>query len=157
VDLSWSHSPPYVEGMTRDQAVLDGTDHLPWAELSPGFSLKLLRGTSDRDTRALLLRLEPGTIIATHRHEGEVHAFNLVGQRKILETGQVIGPGGYVYEPPGNVDSWMAVGDEPVVVFVTVRGAMETLDTRGGVLERSSTATIAEAYARFLASRAVAR
>lgn len=142
--------------MTRDQAVLDGTDHLPWAELSPGFSLKLLRGTTDHDTRALLLRLEPGTVVATHRHEGEVHAFNLAGRRKILESGEVIGPGGYVYEPPGNVDSWMAVGDEPVVVFVTVRGAMETLDAHGNVAERSTTAGIAETYGRFLASRAVA-
>ncbi|HYG66853.1 MAG TPA: anti-sigma factor [Anaeromyxobacteraceae bacterium] len=137
----------------REQECLEQTDHLPWAEVSPGFSLKLLHGRADRDTRALLLRLEPGTVVPKHRHEGEVHAFNLAGSRKILETGEIVGPGGYVYEPPGNVDSWMAIGDTPVVVFVTVRGAMETFDASGAVAERSSTAGIAAAYARFLANR----
>lgn len=141
---------------TREQECLAGTDDLPWAELSPGFSLKVLHGRTDRDTRALLLRLEPGTVVPKHRHEGEVHAFNLAGSRKILETGEIVGPGGYVYEPPGNVDSWMAVGDAPVVVFVTVRGAMETFDAAGAVAERSSTAGIAAVYARFLAGPAEA-
>ncbi len=122
---------------------------LPWQPLSPGFSLKLLHGADDRDTRALLLRLEPGTVIDKHRHHGEVHALNLAGWRKILETGEVIGPGGYVHEPAGNVDSWMAIGDEPVIVFVTVQGAMESLDERGQVIDCSTTSTIAEAYARF--------
>jgi quercetin dioxygenase-like cupin family protein len=139
--------------MTHDFPPLRGTEHLPWAEISPGFSLKVLHGDSDRDTRALLLRLEPGTVIRRHRHEGEVHALNLVGRRKILESGEEIGPGGYVYEPPGNVDSWMAIGEEPVIIFVTVRGALETLDDQGNVTARSSTATTAEAYRRFLASQ----
>lgn len=134
-----------------------GTEHLPWNEVSPGFSLKLLRGEEDGDTRALLLRLEPGTVVARHRHEGEVHALNLSGHRKLLDTGEVIGPGGYVYEPAGNVDSWMAVGDAPVIVFVTVRGAMETFDPRGGIAERSTTSGLAAAWRRFLAARGEAR
>ncbi|ACL65057.1 anti-ECFsigma factor, ChrR [Anaeromyxobacter dehalogenans 2CP-1] len=143
--------------MTHEPNHPDGTDHLPWAEVSPGFSLKLLRGSADGDTRALLLRLEPGTLVPRHRHEDEVHALNLAGHRKLLDTGEVVGPGGYVYEPPGNVDSWMAVGDEPVVVFVTVRGAMETLDPQGGVAERSTTAGIAAFYRGVLAGRGADR
>jgi quercetin dioxygenase-like cupin family protein len=121
---------------------------LPWMAVSPGFSIKMLHGRTDDDTRALLLRLEPGTVIARHRHEGEVHALNLAGQRKLIDTGEIIGPGGYVYEPPGNVDSWMAVGDEPLLVFVTVRGAIETLGERDEVTRRSTTRSTAEAYAR---------
>jgi hypothetical protein len=61
---------------------------------------------------------------------GEIHALNLAGRRKILETGEVIEPGEYVYEPPGNEDSWMAVGDEPLVVFLTARGAIEYIAER---------------------------
>jgi 2,4'-dihydroxyacetophenone dioxygenase len=57
-----------------------------------------------------LLRLEPGAEIATHRHTGEVHAFNLEGSRQ-LSSGEIIGPGDYVYEPLGNMDSWKVVGD----------------------------------------------
>ena len=125
---------------------------LPWQPISPGFWLKALRAESDDQARALLLRLEPGTIIPRHRHEGEVHAFNVSGQRRLLDTGDVVEPGGYVYEPPGNVDSWMAIGDEPLIVHVVVRGAVEYLDENGQVVSRSTTGSTGDAYRRFLAA-----
>jgi len=108
---------------------------------------------SDDDTasRALLLRLEPGTAVASHRHTGEVHALNLAGTRE-LNTGEIIGPGGYVYEPPGNHDSWRAVGDEPVIVFVTVTGALEYLGERGEVVSRSTTSSVTRGYRAYLAA-----
>lgn len=126
---------------------------LPWQPIFPGFSLKLLRGGDDEDTRALLLRVEPGTVIAKHRHFGEVHALNLEGSREILDTGNVIGPGGYVYEPDGNVDSWRATGDVPCIVFVTVRGAMDYLGENGQSTSRSTTRTLTESWRRFLEER----
>jgi 2,4'-dihydroxyacetophenone dioxygenase len=122
---------------------------LPWQPVSPGFSLKVLRGGGDDDTRVLLLRVEPGTLVPLHRHAGEVHAYNLSGSRVLLETGEVVGPGGYVYEPPGNVDSWMATGDEPAVILVTVRGTMETLGEGGRVTATSTTSSVTESYRRF--------
>jgi 2,4'-dihydroxyacetophenone dioxygenase len=128
---------------------MNNHDALPWQPVAPGFSLKLLRGGADDDTRVLLLRLEPGTMGPPHRHAGEVHAFTLAGSRKLIETGEVVGPGGYVYEPAGNVDSWMAVGDAPVLVLVTVRGAMESLGEGGRVTSTSTTSQITEAYRRF--------
>ena len=124
-------------------------DSLPWQPVRPGFSVKLLRGGGDDDTRVQLLRLEPGTVIPRHRHTGEVHAWNLAGSRKLLETGEVIGPGGYVYEPPGNLDSWMAVGDEPLVVFVTVRGATEYVGA-DGLHDRSTTRSVTDSWTRFV-------
>ena len=123
----------------------------PWLPVQPGFDLQLLRGGGDDDTRALLLRLQPGTTIELHRHGGEVHAYNVAGHRRILQTGQNIGPGEYVYEPPGNVDSWMAVGDEPLIVFVTVRGPIEYVDEQGNVLRSSTTASLTQAYAQHAA------
>lgn len=123
-------------------------DPLPWVPLAPGFSFKLLRATSDDDVWVELLRLEPGTTISRHRHTGEVHAYTLAGHREILETGQVVGPGDYVYEPAGNVDSWRAVGDEPLVVFVTLRGAIEYLDEHGDVIRRSTAMSAADCYRR---------
>ena len=128
--------------------LLRGTESLPWAELAPGFTFKLLHGDVDADTRVQLLRLEPGTVIGRHRHTGEVHALTLSGQRKLLDTGELVGPGGYVYEPPGNVDSWMAVGDEPLLIFVTVQGAIEALDEQGNVTVRNTTASVAARYRR---------
>jgi quercetin dioxygenase-like cupin family protein len=121
-------------------------DALPWVPLAPGFSFKLLRATSDDDVWVELLRLEPGTTISRHRHTGEVHAYTLAGHREILETGQLVGPSEYVYEPPGNVDSWRAVGDKPVVVFVMLRGAIEYLDEHGEVTRRSTAMSAADVY-----------
>ncbi len=118
-------------------------DTIPWMQVTPGFEMKLVRGETDDDTetRALLLRLQPGTIVARHRHTGEVHAYHLAGQRKLLDTGAIVGAGSYVYEPPGNVDSWMAVGDEPLLAFVTLSGAVEYLDDAGHVVTRATAAT----------------
>lgn len=87
-----------------------------------------------------------------HRHSGEIHAVNLAGSRKLLDTGEVIGPGGYVYEPPGNEDSWMAVGAIPLIVFVIARGAIESLDDHGRVIARSTTRSVTESYRRFVAA-----
>jgi quercetin dioxygenase-like cupin family protein len=128
-------------------------DALPWQPVKPGFDIKVIRGVdSDDDTIVELLRLEPGTEIARHRHTGEVHAFNLAGSRELTETGEIVGPGAYVYEPPGNVDSWRAVGDAPVVVLVTVRGAIEYLDDEGRVLRTNTNSAATRRYAEYCAS-----
>ena len=140
--------------MSSSCSLSPAIDALPWQPISHGFAIKVVKGGLDDDTRALVLRLEPGTVIARHRHTGEVHAFNLSGSRTILETGEVIGPGGYVHEPPGNIDSWMAIGDEPVIVFVTARGAIEYLDNDGNVTSRSTTGSVSAAYRAFQVSRA---
>jgi quercetin dioxygenase-like cupin family protein len=131
----------------------DSLAALPWQPIHPGFSLKLVRGShDDTASRAVLLRLEPGTVIAPHRHTGEVHAYNLAGTRE-LDTGERIGPGGYVFEPAGNHDSWRAVGDEPVIVFVTVTGAIEYLDDRGEVISRTTTSSATRSYEAFVAAQ----
>jgi hypothetical protein len=137
--------------MSSHQITID-SESLPWQPLRPGFDLKVLRGSSsDDDPRVLLLRLLPGEIIAPHRHGGEAHVVNLSGWRRLLHTGDLVGPGGYVYEPPGNEDSWMAVGDEPVVLLVVVCGAIESLDAEGRVIARTTTSSVTESYRRFAA------
>lgn len=132
------------------QQALD-TASLPWIPLGPGESFKPLRFLTNDRGRVLLLRLEPGTIVPRHRHHGEVHGFNVAGSRKLLDTGEVAGPGAYVYEPAGNVDSWMAVGDEPVVVHITSFGAMEYLGENGEVLRRDTASSLHDLYLRYCA------
>jgi len=141
----FSSPPPFIDSHS-----------LPWQSISPGFSLKVLRAVSDDEARVLLLRVAPGTVIERHQHEGDVHAFTLSGQRRIRETGEVIGAGGYNYEPAGNVDSWEAVGDEPVLVMVVVRGAMSYLDERGRPTRTTTSTSVAEGYRRFRESLAAA-
>jgi 2,4'-dihydroxyacetophenone dioxygenase len=126
------------------------TERIPWIPMGrPGLSFKPLRFFRDGGGWTYLFRLEPGTLIPRHRHTGEVHGFNLAGSRKLLDTGEVVGPGGYVYEPPGNVDSWMTVGDEPVVLLFTVRGAVEYLGKDDEVLGRVTSADRLETYRRW--------
>ncbi len=109
------------------------TSRLGWIPLAPGLSFKPVTYFPDLSGWQLLLRLEPGTKIPRHRHTGEVHAFNLSGSRR-LDTGEVIGPGMYVHEPAGNVDSWEAFGDDPCIVHIEVNGRNEYLDAEGRVI-----------------------
>jgi 2,4'-dihydroxyacetophenone dioxygenase len=53
----------------------------------------------------------------------------------------VIGPGDYVYEPPGNTDWWRIVGDETMVALVVVRGQVEFLAADGSVRSIANAAT----------------
>lgn len=125
------------------------TESMPWIPLGPGESFKPLRFTSHPRCRVLLLRLQPGTVVPRHRHLGDVHAFNVSGSRQLLETGEIVGPGAYVYEPAGNVDSWMAVGDEPVIVHIISFGAMEYLGDDDRVLRSDTGSTLQEIYLRY--------
>lgn len=125
------------------------TDAIPWIPLGPGESFKPLHFFPKDRGRILLLRLDPGTIAPRHRHLGEVHGFNLAGTRKLIESGEVIGPGGYVYEPAGNVDSWMAVGSVPVVVHIVAYGAVEYLGERDAVIKRDTPSSLLEIYRRY--------
>ena len=125
---------------------------LPWIPLGPGESFKPLHLSSRN--RVLLLRLEPGTVVPRHRHRGEVHAFNLSGRRE-LDTGEIVGPGGSVFEPIGNVDSWRAVGDEPVIVHIASFGAMEYLDEHDHVIRRDDENSLREIYLRYCAASGI--
>lgn len=132
------------------------TESIPWIPLGPGESFKPLHFFPKDRGRILLLRLDPGTIVPRHRHDGEVYAFNLTGSRKLIESGEVIGPGGYVYEPAGNVDSWTAVGSEPVVVHIAAYGAMEYLGERDEVLQRDTPSSLLEIYRRYCEKNSIA-
>jgi hypothetical protein len=76
-----------------------------------------------------------------------VHALNLVGHRELIDSGEIVGPGDYVYEPAGNADTWRAIGDEPCTVFIVTRGVMEYLDEDGAVVQRDTTETMRATYA----------
>jgi len=120
------------------------TANMAWIPTGPGKSFRPLR--FERDGWSELMRLEPGSLVALHRHTGEVHAFNLSGTRQILGTDEIIGEGDYVYEPTGNADSWQAVGDRPCVVQIRVVGAVEYLDRSGAVVDVADSASQLTTY-----------
>jgi 2,4'-dihydroxyacetophenone dioxygenase len=127
----------------------------PWVPLSPGKSFKPLRFLRNNRGFVELLRLEPGAEIGLHRHTGEVHALNLEGTRQLC-TGEVIGPGDYVYEPVGNTDSWKVVGDTPLVVLVVVMGAVEYLGADHSVTARYTSDTLRDLYHAYCKAEGIA-
>lgn len=118
-----------------------------WVPLSEARAFKPIRFFAENKGYAALMRVDPGTTIPPHRHTGEVHALTLEGQRA-LSSGELIGPGDCVYEPAGSIDSWGAVGDEPVIVFIIVWGSVEYLSDSGEVTARFCAETQEAAYRR---------
>jgi len=117
------------------------TADLPWIpSATQGKASKPLRFFADDRGFVELLRMEPGVVMPLHSHTGEIHAYNLSGSRELC-TGEIIGPGDYVYEPPGNIDWWKIVGDEPMVALVIVMGTVEFLGPGGIVRARASAST----------------
>ncbi len=142
--------------LPRDASETVDGERIGWIPLGPGESFRPLRFLPEGRGRVLLLRLEPGTVVPRHRHLGEVHAYNVAGRRQLLDTGEIVGPGGYVYEPPGNVDAWRAVGETPVVVHIVSYGAMEYLGENGEVLRRDTASSLRDVYRRHCADRGLA-
>ena len=129
------------------------TADLPWIPSgTPGKSAKPLRFLRNGSGFVELLRMEPGTLMPLHRHSGEIHAYNLSGSRQLC-TGEVIGPGDYVYEPPGNTDWWKVVGDATMVALVVVMGEVEFLGPGDTVLARVDAATQLADYHRHCIDR----
>lgn len=116
----------------------------PWVPLGPGVSFKPMR--FGRAGRTLQLRVEPGVTVPSHRHTGAVHAFNLSGSRELIEVGEIAGPGAYVFEPAGNVDSWRCVGDEPCVVQINLTGRLEYIAADGSVVDYTDTKRLWATY-----------
>lgn len=129
------------------------THDMAWIPTGPGKSFRPLRFQADGWSE--LMRLEPGSLVPPHRHTGEVHAYNLSGSRQILDTGEMVGPGDYVYEPTGNIDSWQAVGDTPCIVHIKVTGTVEYLAPSGQVTERADSASQLATYLRWCDERGV--
>lgn len=118
---------------------------LPWVPLGAGKAFKPLAFLRDDRGFVELLRLDPGTRIPLHRHSGDVHAFNLRGSRR-LDTGELIGPGGYVFEPAGNIDSWAVEGDETLELMVMVMGVVDYLTPDHQVSDRYDASRLDRGY-----------
>ena len=63
-----------------------------------------------------------------------------------LGTGEIAGPGAYVYEPAVNMDSWSCEGDEPVIVQITMSGSLTYLGEDGRVIASTDTDNLRESY-----------
>lgn len=139
--------------MPADTARPVDTEAMDWIPTGPGKSFRPLR--FEPDDWSEIMRLEPGAVVPPHRHTGDVHAYNLSGRRRIFSTDELVPPGGYVYEPPGNIDTWGTEGDEPCLVHIKITGAVEYLDGQGQVTGQADAASQRAAYLDWCASQGV--
>ena len=80
-------------------------------------------------------KFEPGVMVPTHKHTGEVFAFTLAGSWKYVEYPDVNLPGSYLYEPAGSVHTLTvpAENDGMTDVWFAIYGANLNLDADGNV------------------------
>ena len=128
------------------------TDRLPWMPLGGGVSVRPLRFRGGE--RTMQLRVEPGVTIPTHRHDGHVHALGLSGRRR-LGDGAIAGPGDYVFEPAGNVDSWSCEGDAPCIIQITMTGRLTYLNADGGEGAFTDTPTLKKQFLAWCAEQGI--
>jgi quercetin dioxygenase-like cupin family protein len=143
--------PPLCE----NPAIVVAESDTPWVPFGDGQWFRLLRVLSNYSGYVAQLKLNVGAVIPPHRHTGTVHALNIQGSRR-LHSGETIRPGDFAFEPAGNVDTWQAVGDEPLIVHIQVEGDVEYLDQRGGVASRSNAQLLESAYHRYCAAVGIA-
>jgi len=147
-DMSQIELPSSASALQYLPARIAGAPDMPWIPESPVKSWKPLRFFGDGRGFVEMMRMSPGAIMPLHRHTGEIHAFNLEGER-LLCTGERIGPGEYVYEPSGNTDWWRVVGDVPLTVLVVVHGEVEFIAADGAVRNRVSAKTQLAVYREY--------
>jgi hypothetical protein len=80
-------------------------------------------------------KFEPGVVVPTHKHTGEVFAFTLAGSWKYREYPEVNTAGSYLYEPAGSIHTLMVPEENHDLtdVWFAIYGANLNLDADGNV------------------------
>ena len=80
-------------------------------------------------------KFQPGYVVQTHKHTGEVYAFTQSGSWKYREYPEVNTAGSYLFEPAGSVHTLTVPDDNTEVtdVWFAIRGANLNLDADGNV------------------------
>jgi len=119
-------------------------DALPWVPLRAGMWMRPL--CFQDDGYSLQLRVAPGARTGLHRHTGEVNALTLSGQRRIYTSGELLGPGSFLFEPPGNEDEWGCEGTQDCIVMITLKGRVEYITAHGELDHYTDTHSAQAAY-----------
>jgi quercetin dioxygenase-like cupin family protein len=125
-------------GLGRDE-MLD-IENAPWVDVADGIWFKLVKVLDNDSGWISMLRLRAGAAVGPHRHQGAVHGFVLQGTRTLMD-GTICEKGSYVFEPPGNVDTWSATGEQDLISLFYVNGSVEYLSEDGQVTFRETAAS----------------
>ena len=89
-----------------------GENELPFVDLGDGSDLQLLQVDVEAGLWVIRTRFQPGYLVPTHKHTGEVFAFTHSGSWKYVEYPEVNTAGSYLFEPAGSVHTLTVPDDQ---------------------------------------------
>lgn len=117
------------------KAMHRGESENPFVALGDGTHLQLLQVNVEAGLWVIRTRFEPGVVVPTHKHTGEVFAFTISGSWHYREYPEVNVAGSYLYEPAGSVHTLTVPADNDGLtdVWFAIYGANLNLDADGNV------------------------
>jgi quercetin dioxygenase-like cupin family protein len=117
------------------RALHRGEEELPFVDIGEGSLLQLLQVDVESGLWVVRNKFQPGYVVQTHKHTGEVYAFTQSGRWKYREYPEVNTAGSYLFEPAGSVHTLTVPDDNTEVtdVWFAIRGANLNLDADGNV------------------------
>jgi hypothetical protein len=136
-----------------------GVAELPFVDLGDGSTLQLLQVDVDAGLWVIRTRFQPGYLVQTHKHTGQVFAFTLSGSWKYVEYPEINTAGSYLYEPAGSIHTLMVPGEntEPTDVWFAIYGANLNLDAEGNITSIVDAGGIRDAYFALCAAQGYER
>ena len=121
--------------MDIPKAMHRGENENPFVALGDGTHLSLLQVDVEAGLWVIRTKFEPGVVVQTHKHTGQVFAFTISGSWKYLEYPEVNVAGSYLFEPAGSIHT-LTVPEENdglTDVWFAIYGANLNLDADGNV------------------------
>jgi 2,4'-dihydroxyacetophenone dioxygenase len=137
-----------ITGSDIPMALHRGESDLPFVDLGDGSDLQLLQCDVEAGLWVIRTRFQPGYVVQTHKHTGEVFAFTISGSWKYAEYPEVNTAGSYLFEPAGSVHTLTVPADNSGLtdVWFAIRGANLNLDADGNVTTVIDAGTIRDFY-----------
>ena len=117
------------------KALHRGESELPFVNLGDGTHMQVLQLDVEAGLWVIRTKFEPGVVVQTHKHTGEVFAFTLAGSWKYAEYPEVNVAGSYLYEPAGSIHTLTVPAENEGMtdVWFAIYGANLNLDAAGNV------------------------
>jgi quercetin dioxygenase-like cupin family protein len=117
------------------KALHRGESELPFVNLGDGTHMQVLQLDVEAGLWVIRTKFEPGVVVQTHKHTGEVFAFTLAGSWKYAEYPEVNVAGSYLYEPAGSIHTLTVPAENEGMtdVWFAIYGANLNLDANGNV------------------------
>lgn len=123
-------------------------DEREWVPaMQEGVHMRPLLFDTVRGAWVNVTRLRKQGFISRHAHPSPVHGFVISGQWHYAERDWVASAGSYVFEPPGDVHTLIADGDESLTLF-WITGTLVELDENDNTVGYADVFTRIEQAAR---------